>query len=241
MSIFPAIQYFITVHQPVRSAMKNKHLVLLMFSFLATIAGTYFFKQVNASSLILTNTPSQAVFITYETDNEAQDFNLRNIDGTMVSLAKYTDAKGFILVFTSNHCPFSKVYEDRIIALNAKYASRGYPVIAINPNDPAAYEDDSFENMKARAGEKNYTFPYLVDDKGVGQRYGATRTPHVFVLRKENGKNIVKYTGAIDDNPQDPSSVTRKYVEDAVDNLIQNKPVVTTSTKAIGCSIKWRN
>jgi thioredoxin-related protein len=159
----------------------------------------------------------------------------------MFSLRNYENAKGFIIVFTSNHCPFSKAYEERLVVLDAKYASKGYPVIALNPNDPEAYEEDTFENMKLRAREKGFTFPYLVDTKGIGQKYGASRTPHVFVVKKEGGKNIVKYIGAVDDSAQDAAAVNKKYVEDAVNNLLADKPVITQTTKAIGCAIKWRS
>src|ERR1700683_2264957 len=97
----------------------------------------------------------------YKVGDKAADFKLKNVDGKMVSMADYKDAKGFIVVFTCNHCPFAKAYEDRVIALNAKYASKGYPVIAINPNDPSQVEEDSYANMQARAKAKNYAFPYL--------------------------------------------------------------------------------
>jgi glutathione peroxidase-family protein len=177
----------------------------------------------------------------YQVGDEATDFNLKNINGKMFSLRNYENAKGFIIVFTSNHCPFSKAYEERLVVLDAKYASKGYPVIALNPNDPEAYEEDTFENMKLRAREKGFTFPYLVDTKGIGQKYGASRTPHVFVVKKEGGKNIVKYIGAVDDSAQDAAAVNKKYVEDAVNNLLADKPVITQTTKAIGCAIKWRS
>ncbi len=221
--------------------MKKKNILILVLAIGVAITGTYFFKKANAADEVPVSVASTLPPpLISDIGDEAPDFNLKNIDGKLVSLSGYPSSKGFIIIFTSNHCPFSKAYEDRVIALNTKYVPLGYPVIALNPNDPAAYEEDSYENMKARSAEKGFTFPYLVDDKNVGLAYGAVRTPHVFVVRKESGKNIVKYMGAIDDNAQDPSSVTRKYVEDAVDNLLQNKPVVTTSTKAIGCSIKWR-
>lgn len=219
--------------------MSKKNITILALSVITAMSGTFFFKKARAASGVQKTDISYNEG--YDVGDEASDFSLKSVDGNMVSLASFTNAKGYIVIFTCNHCPFSKAYEDRVIALNNKYAALGYPVVALNPNDPAAYEEDSFDNMKIRASEKGYTFPYLVDDKGVGQKFGAARTPHVFVIRKEGGKNIIKYTGAIDDNAQDPSSVTKKYVEDAVDNLIQNKPVVTTSTKAIGCSIKWRD
>src|ERR1700733_12659816 len=96
----------------------------------------------------------------YNVGDKAMDFKLKNIDGKMVSLSDYKDAKGFIVVFTCNHCPFAKAYEDRIIALDTKYKAKGYPVIAINPNDPTAVAEDNFETMQQRAKAKNYAFPY---------------------------------------------------------------------------------
>lgn len=178
----------------------------------------------------------------YTLGDAVSDFKLKNIDGKMMSLADFKSAKGFIIVFSSNHCPFSKSYEDRVIALDRKYASQGFPVITINPNDPDAYEEDSFANMQIRAKEKGYPFPYLTDDtQVVSKAFGAMRTPQAYVLKKEGGKIIVSYIGAIDDNAQDPSGVTKRYVEDAVNNLLVGKPVVTTSTKAVGCAIKWKS
>jgi peroxiredoxin len=178
----------------------------------------------------------------YNVGDKAMDFKLKNIDGKMVSLADYTQAKGFIVVFTCNHCPFAKAYEDRIIALDKKYKSQGYPVIAINPNDPKAVAEDNYATMQQRAKAKNYTFPYLVDStQNIAKTYGATRTPHVFVLQKSGSDNIVKYIGAIDDNSDSASAVKEKYVENAVDALLAGKPVTKTSTKAIGCGIKWKS
>ena len=175
----------------------------------------------------------------YKIGDTATDFKLKNVDNKIVSLSDYKGAKGYIVIFTCNHCPYAKAYESRIIALNHKYASKGYPVIAINPNDPKVEPQDSFEGMKQRAKEKGFTFPYLFDQgQTIYPQYGATKTPHVFVLQKENGKNIVRYIGAIDDNYSDANDVSHKYVEDAVDALLANKPVLLTSTVAIGCSIK---
>ncbi len=178
----------------------------------------------------------------YNVGDKATDFKLKNIDGKMVSMADYKDAKGFIVVFTCNHCPFAKAYEDRIIALNAKYATKGYPVIAINPNDPNAVAEDNYTTMQQRAKAKNYSFPYLVDStQNIAHTYGATRTPHVFVLQKSGSDFLVKYIGAIDDNSDDATAVKDKYVENAVDNLLAGKAVNPTSTKAIGCGIKWKS
>ncbi|SEH35425.1 thioredoxin family protein [Chryseobacterium culicis] len=175
----------------------------------------------------------------YEVGDEAADFKLKNIDGKMVSLSDFKSAKGFIVVFTCNHCPYAKKYEDRIIELDKKYKSKGYPVIAINPNDPDVQPEDGYQQMIERAKQKGFTFPYLVDE---GQKiyplYGATKTPHVFVLKKESGKNIVKYIGAIDNNYDNPNDVSEHYAQDAVNALIKEEPVKMTKTVAIGCTIK---
>lgn len=177
----------------------------------------------------------------YKVGSDAMDFSLKNIDGKMVSLADYKEAKGFIVIFTCNTCPYSKLYEDRIIALDKKYASQGFPVIAINPNDPTVQPDDSFENMKVRAEEKGFTYPYLVDEtQNITKTYGATRTPYVFVLQKRGGKNKVAYIGAIDNNHKNGSEADNKYVEKAVDALLSGQNIKEEFTKAIGCTIKWK-
>ncbi|GAA4959561.1 thioredoxin family protein [Algibacter aquimarinus] len=175
----------------------------------------------------------------YKIGDVAEDFSLKNIDGKMVSLADYKDAKGFIVIFTCNTCPYAVMYEDRIQALNEKYAQKGYPVIAIMPNNTDVKPGDALPEMKKRAEEKGFTFPYLIDEKQeVYPKFGATKTPHVFVLQKGDGLNIVEYIGAIDDNYKDPNAVTTKYVEEAVDAMLNGKMVKEKETKAIGCSIK---
>jgi peroxiredoxin len=177
----------------------------------------------------------------YKAGDVARDFNLKNVDGKMVSLANFKEAKGFIVVFTCNHCPVAKLYESRIAALNTAFAPKGYPVIAINPTDPSIYADDTYEKMVSYAKERNYSFPYLDDaSQKITREYGATNTPHVFVLNKENGKLIVRYVGAIDDNADDATQVTKQYVADAVNALLAGQPVVTAHTKAIGCGIKMK-
>ncbi len=175
----------------------------------------------------------------YSIGDIATDFSLKNIDNTNVSLADYKEAKGFIVIFTCNHCPYSVAYEDRIITLDKTFKSKGYPVIAINPNNPKAYPDDSFDNMIKRSKEKGFTFPYLFDDgQKVYPQYGATKTPHVYVLEKTPEGNVVRYIGAIDNNYKDASAATEKYVEDAINALLEGKKVPVEVTKAIGCSIK---
>jgi peroxiredoxin len=171
----------------------------------------------------------------------AMDFKLENIDGKMVSMADYKAAKGFIVIFTCNHCPFSVAYEDRIIELQKKMSVKGYPVIAINPNDPERQPEDSYKNMQKRAKQKKFNFPYLLDNtQEVAKTYGATRTPHVFILQKESNDLKVVYIGAIDDNFEEPQNVKQKFVESAVNDLLNNEPVANATTKAIGCTIKWR-
>jgi len=175
----------------------------------------------------------------YDIGDVATDFKLKNIDGKQVSLSDYSTAKGFIVVFTTNHCPYAKAYENRIVALDKKYNTKGYPVIAINPNNPDKNEQDSFENMQIRAKQKGFTFPYLLDEgQKIYPQYGATKTPHVYILEKENNELIVKYIGAIDDNYQDVNAVEEKFVENAVDELLAGEEVSVKTTKAIGCSIK---
>lgn len=177
----------------------------------------------------------------YKPGDKAIDFKLKNIDGKMVSLTDYKDAKGIIVVFTCNHCPFSIKYEDRINGLAKKYNNAGYPLIAVNPNDTVQYADDSYSNMQKRAKDKGFVFPYLVDDtQAIAKAYGATKTPHVFLLQKEGKEFVVKYVGAIDDNTDDASAAKVKYVEQAIDELNAGKPVSVSSTKAIGCGIKWK-
>ena len=172
----------------------------------------------------------------YKVGDKATDFKLKSVDNKMYSMADYKDAKGFIVVFTCNHCPFAVKYEDRIIDLAKKYKSKGYVLLAINPNDPAVQPEDSFELMQKRAKEKKFSFPYLFDEgQKIYPQYGATKTPHVFLLDKNL---VVKYIGAIDDNVEDASQVKEKYLENAIAALEKGEEPTPNTTKAIGCSIK---
>lgn len=177
----------------------------------------------------------------YQVGDKATDFKLKNVDGKMVSLANDKSAKGFIVVFTCNTCPYAKAYEQRIIELHEKYAPKGYPVVAINPNDPAVAPGDSFAEMQKRASQKKYPFPYLLDEtQQVAQTYGATRTPHLYVLTRAGSDLKVSYIGAIDDNSEDAKLVKTKYLENAMTDILAGKPASVNSTKAIGCTIKWK-
>ena len=177
----------------------------------------------------------------YKVGDTATDFKLKNVNGKTVSLADYKAAKGYIVVFTCNHCPYAKAYESRIMDLDKKYAAKGYPVIAISPNDPVAEPADSFEKMQELASKKGYTFPYLIDEtQDITRAYGAKATPHVYVLQRTASGNVVKYIGAIDDDTENTKADKVKYVEGAVNALLSGKQPQVSATKAIGCSIKWK-
>lgn len=169
----------------------------------------------------------------------APNFNLKNIDNSMLSLNDFSTEQGVIVIFTCNHCPYSVAYEDRIIAIDKKYKLKGYPVIAINPNDPVSYPEDSFDAMKIRAKEKSFSFPYLIDDKQeIYPQYGAKKTPHIYVLKNSEKGFKVVYIGAIDNNSRDASAVTKNYLTNALDDLLAGNTPKIAITKAIGCSIK---
>ena len=194
---------------------------------------------VGSASAFTINTELSTAKDGYKVGDIATDFSLKNVDGKMVSLADYKEAKGFIVIFTCNTCPVSVRNEERILALDKKYKSLGYPVIAINPNNPSVQPGDSYALMKVRAKEKKFTFPYLFDDgQKIFPQYGATATPHSYILKKEKDGLRVKYIGGIDDSSRNAANVKTKYVEDAIDALLANQPIKVTSTRAIGCSIK---
>ena len=173
--------------------------------------------------------------------DKAPDFKLKGVDGKTYSLADIKDAngkapKGYIVTFTCNTCPFAVMYEDRIIALHKKAAAMGYPVVAIQPNDPAVKPGDDFAAMQQRAKEKGFPFLYLFDDgQKVFPQYGASRTPEFYVLDKDR---VLRYTGALDDNADDAAAVTVNYVEMALKYMENNQAPDPATTKAIGCSIK---
>ena len=175
----------------------------------------------------------------YDIGDIATDFSLENIDGKFVSLSDFKDAKGFIIVFTCNTCPYAILYEDRIEALNKKYASQGYPVVAIMPNNVETKPGDSMKSMQQRAIDKGFTFPYLIDaDQKIYPQYGATKTPHVYILESTTRGPVVRYIGGIDDNYKDATLVKTNFVEDAIESLKNGGAIKFTKTKAIGCSIK---
>ncbi len=166
------------------------------------------------------------------------DVALRAVDGKDVTLASVRGKRGTLVVFTCNHCPYAKAWEKRIAELGNDAAKRGLGVIAVNPNDPAAYPDDGFDPMVERARTLGLQFPYAVDaTSAMARAFGATRTPEAFLF---DAKGRLVYHGTIDDNAQDPAAVKRRYLRDAVEAVIAGKRVPTAETKALGCSIKFR-
>jgi len=177
----------------------------------------------------------------YKAGDAVSDFKLLNVDGRYVTLSQFEEAKGFIIVFTCNTCPVAKKYEDRIIELDHEFKTKGFPVIAISSNDKNINPGDSYEEMQKYSRKHNFTFPYLYDEsQEVARRFGATNTPHVYVVSKKTGKYVVDYIGAIDNNADNPSAADKKYVVSAVNSLLKGEKPIVTKTVAIGCSIKWK-
>ena len=170
---------------------------------------------------------------------KAPAFSLKGVDGKTVSLSDYNKEKGVILIFSCNTCPYVVAYEDRIIELHNKFAPKGFPVVAINSNNPELSKGDSFEEMKKKARDKSFTFPYLFDEKqDIFPKYGATRTPEVFLLKNIGNGFEVVYTGTIDDNYKSAGEAKEKYVENAVKAVLKGISPEIPVTKAIGCGIK---
>jgi peroxiredoxin len=177
----------------------------------------------------------------YKAGDVISDISLKNVDGKMVSFSQFKDTKGFIVVFCCNTCPVVKKYQDRIIGLNNQFGAKGYPVVAINSNDKGVSPGDSYEEMQKYASSKGFKFQYLYDEsQEVAKRWGATNTPHVYVLTREGDNLKVAYVGAVDNNADEPDKADKKYVADAVNALLSNEKVPLASTKAVGCGIKWK-
>ena len=174
----------------------------------------------------------------YKIGDKATDFSLKGTDDQMHSLADFEGVNGYIVVFTCNTCPYAKMYEDRLIALASSAQEMGFGMVAINPNDPDVQPGDSFDLMKERASEKSFNFPYLFDEgQEIFPQYGATKTPHVFVLDKDM---VVQYIGAVDDNARNAAAVQQEYVKSAMMAINNGNAPDPAKTKAIGCSIKTK-
>lgn len=174
----------------------------------------------------------------YTVGDVVKDFEAINVDGKMVGISHFPGAEGYVVVFTCNSCPVAQAYEDRIIKLAASLYDQKWPLIAINSNDKGMSPGDSYDKMKERAKNKKYTFPYLYDEsQAILNQFGASKTPHFYLLDKSKK---IRYIGAMDDNSEDASSVTKKYIEDAIAAIKIGKEPNPSFTRAVGCSIKKR-
>jgi peroxiredoxin len=163
---------------------------------------------------------------------------MKNVDGRNLTIASAAGPKGTLVLFSCNHCPWVRAWEDRMVRVAADARKRGIGVIAINSNDPAAYAEDSYAKMVTRAKEHGYGFPYVVDATSeVAIAFGATHTPEAFLF-DSHGKLV--YHGAVDDNARQPDQVKATWLADAVVATSAGKPVPLAETKALGCSIKFR-
>jgi len=163
---------------------------------------------------------------------------LVGVDGKTYSLGDFGDKKIVIVMFSCNHCPYVKAYEDRFVELQRDYSDRGVVLVAVNPNDERRYPEDSFGNMKIRAERKGFNFPYLRDEtQSVARAYGAERTPEVFVFDE---KRVLRYHGRIDDNVYEPSQVRQNYLRDALHAILGGRKVPIEDTEPVGCTVKWK-
>lgn len=168
----------------------------------------------------------------------APPFRLPGVDGKTWSLDSFSDARVLVVVFTCNHCPYAKASEDRLIAIQRDYADRGVRLVAVNPNDECAYPADSFDQMKVHAHEEGWTFPYLRDEtQEVARAYDAACTPDIFVF---DDKRLMRYNGRMDDDWQEPASVTRQDLRVALDCVLAGESLPFEPVPSMGCSIKWK-
>lgn len=174
----------------------------------------------------------------YQIGDTVEDFTLPSVDGTDITLTEYMGEGGVVVIFTCNTCPWAEGYEDRINSMHTSLADKGWPVLAINPNDPTIKPGDSFVEMQKRSTEKEFKFSYTFDEaQEIFPVFGATKTPHVFVIDKSMK---VRYIGGIDDNPQNADDVGINYVEAAVNSIELGEDPEPLTTKAIGCGIKYK-
>ncbi len=175
----------------------------------------------------------------YKVGDKINDFTLTNsIDNSPVSLNSYASSKVVVLIFTSHSCPYTKIYEERAKNYNINYESKGVRFLLINPNNPSTNPEETATEMADAAKERGYKAPYLADaDQKIADLFGATKTPEVFVLKYQSGGFVLKYKGAIDDNPQVSADVTTSYLKDAIEAILNNQPVKITEKRATGCMI----
>lgn len=170
--------------------------------------------------------------------DKAPDFELPGTDGITHRLSDYAEYKAVVVIFTCNHCPYVKAYDERIITLQEEFNDRGVRFIGINSNEDIHYPEDSFDNMVRKVDEIGLNYPYLRDEtQEVAEAYGASHTPQIFVFDKDR---ILSYTGKIDDNWRQPEDVKERFLRDALLLLAEDKEVSNPETYAIGCTIKWK-
>ena len=168
---------------------------------------------------------------------QAPAFSLPGVDGRTHALDDYADAAALVLIQTCNHCPYAQAWEGRIDAVQRAYADRGVSVVAISSNDAEAHPEDSFEEMVARAERQRLSFDYLYDeDQSVARALGSERTPEVFLF--DAGRRLA-YHGAVDDN-RDETAVTVRYLEDALEAVLDGRTPDPADTPPVGCTVKWR-
>jgi peroxiredoxin len=162
---------------------------------------------------------------------------MKNVDESQVSIADVAGAKGTLVLFSCNACPFVKAWEARIASLGNEFRGKGIGVIAINSNDPSVHSEDNFPRMQERARNLGFEFPYVVDSGSrVALAMGATRTPEAFLF---DAKGKLVYHGVIDDNAHVAADVEQHYLRDALQALVDGKDVSVKTTKALGCTIKF--
>jgi peroxiredoxin len=165
------------------------------------------------------------------------DVKMKNVDGKELSLEDVKGAKGTLVVFSCNHCPYAKAWEKRIVELGNTFPKKGVGVIVINPNDPETFPADDYESMQARAKERGMKFPYVVDaTSDLARAFGATHTPEAFLFDKSG---TLVYHGAVDD-AKEAEKVKERYLKNAMTAVASGKPVALAETKSIGCGIKFR-
>lgn len=175
----------------------------------------------------------------YKMGSKVDNFTLKNaVDNKEITLHNYLNKKAVVLIFTTNECPYSLLYEDRIMDLYNEFKDKDVKFILINPNSELEAEE-SVAAMVRRVNHKKYIFPYAADpDQKVANMFGAHKTPEAFVLESKNGSFILRYRGAIDDNPQTAEKVTVHYLKDAIASVTCNNTVKVTNTKPTGCMLK---
>jgi len=168
----------------------------------------------------------------------APGFHLTGVDGKIYSLDGLKDKKALLVMFICSHCPYVQAVEDRILELERNYSGQGVQLIGICSNDPTDYPDDSPENLKKRWQEKNYRFPYLIDEsQDVARAYGAVCTPEFYLYDE---KRLLVYHGQLDDNWKEPGKVKRRDLKEAIDLLLKGEKPAAQQTPSMGCSIKWK-